>query len=129
VRLVPGMTTVREVLARQPESAFQRQVIEYAQLRGWRVAHFRSVLVQHKDGRASTWQTPVQADGAGFPDLIMVRDGRLIVAELKAERGEMTAEQVAWMEAFATLSLDSDGGCEPHLWCPSDWPIIEKVLA
>jgi hypothetical protein len=55
------------------EREFQRQVIDLARLLGWRCAHFRP-------GRtARGWRTPVQADGAGFPDLqpVRARDGLL----------------------------------------------------
>jgi hypothetical protein len=44
------------------EAAFTDAVIELARLGGWRVAHFRPART------ASGWRTPVQGDGAGFPD-------------------------------------------------------------
>ena len=47
---------------------------------GGRVAHFRPPRTVHG------WRTAVAADGAGFPDLVMVRGSRLLAAELKSER-------------------------------------------
>jgi hypothetical protein len=51
------------------EAQFQQQVIDLARLCGYRVAHFRTVRVQRKGGSVY-YTTPVQADGAGWPDLV-----------------------------------------------------------
>lgn len=108
---------------KQSESDFQKQVIEYAHLLGYKVAHFRSVCVKRKNGTES-WQTPVQADGEGFPDLIIIRerDGRMVVAELKSNVGKLSKKQTVW------ISLFRSGGTEAYVWRPSDWNEIEKVL-
>ena len=103
-----------------PEDDFQRTVIELAQTLGWRVAHFRSVQVVYKNRTA--WQTPVQADGRGFPDLLMLREGRQLVAELKSEAGELSQEQAEWLAAFQS------GHVEAYVWKPSDYDTIEGVL-
>lgn len=105
-----------------PEGQLQSDVIELAQLLGWKVAHFRSVPV--KRGDSVRWETPVQADGKGFPDLFMVRGERMIFAELKAGKNKMTPEQDAWMDALhytgATLAV----------WFPHHWAggVIEDTL-
>ena len=59
------------------EREFQRAVVELARLMGWRVHHTRPALT-----RAGEWRTPIQGD-AGFPDLVLCRPPRLILAELK----------------------------------------------
>lgn len=113
------MTKVREVLARQSEAAFQQQVIDLARLCGWRVGHFRSVHVQRKDG-TTYWQTPVQADGAGFPDLVLAKKGRApLFVELKAEDGALSMDQRAWLDALGDVA---------RVWRPSDWDDIEATL-
>jgi len=99
------------------EAQLQAAVIELAQLCGWLVAHFRPARTQHG------WRTPVSADGAGFPDLVMVRGDRLVVAELKAKRGRVSPDQQAWLAAFSQVP-----GIEVHLWRPSDWDAIESTL-
>ncbi len=91
------------------EGELQSSVIELAQLLGWRVAHFRTAL-----SKSGHWMTPVQGDGAGFPDLILVRE-RVIAAELKAERGRMSPEQDTWLRAFL------DAGVLVAVWKPRDW--------
>ena len=63
------------------EDDWQRQVVDLARLRGWRVAHFRPARTERG------WRTPVEADGAGFPDLLLVRGAQLLAVELKTDAG------------------------------------------
>jgi hypothetical protein len=105
------------VRPRESEAGFQRAVIDLARLMGFRVAHFRAA----QTGKG--WRTPVQADGAGFPDLLMVRGGRVIAAELKAERGRVSDEQLAWLDALAAA------GVEVAVWRPRDWGRVVATLA
>ncbi len=103
------------------EAALQAAVIGLARLLGYRVAHFRPA--ETKQG----WRTPVQADGKGFPDLVLVRAGRLLFVELKAARGRISAEQGLWLETLATVQAD---GLSIHVWQPIDWTsgLVERVL-
>ncbi len=103
------------------EAVFQRKVIELAHFYGWRAAHFRGVAVKRKDG-STRYQTPVQADGAGFPDLIMCRKDRCIAAELKSHKGKTSDEQEAWLAALAWADI------EVYTWKPIDLAEIERVL-
>lgn len=100
------------------EKEFQQQVIEYAQVRGWKVAHFRPGMT--KDGN---WVTAVSGDGKGFPDTLLIRRTEIIVAELKVSYNKPSKEQQAWLTAF------SMAGVEAYVWWPEDWEQIEKVLA
>ena len=93
-----------------------------AQACGWKVAHFRTVRILRANG-TSHYATPVQADGAGFPDLILVRRRRVIAAELKAGKNQPRADQVAWLEAFRGASV------EAYTWRPTDMNDIEAILA
>lgn len=99
------------------ERELQDAVIEAARLLGWRVAHFRPALTKHG------WRTPVQADGKGFPDLVLARD-RVIYAELKTAAGRLTPEQQQWRHALL------EAGEEVYLWQPDDWTSgrIDAVL-
>jgi hypothetical protein len=105
------------VCASMSEAAFTAQVIELAQWLGWRVLHVRPARKQ--DGR---WMTPVQGNGVGFPDLLLIRGTRLLVSELKAERGRLTPAQQAWLEAFA------GAGIETHIWRPAQLEELVEVL-
>lgn len=101
--------------AHTSEADFQAAVIDLAHLCGWRVAHFRPARTE------AGWRTAVTADGAGFPDLVLVRE-RIIFAELKSQRGRVSSEQRAWLDALAA------GGAECYILRPIDWPDIERVL-
>ena len=100
----------------QSEKEFQRSVIEYARMMGWRIHHTRPALTQ--SGR---WITPVQGD-VGFPDLVLCRPPRLIFAELKSERGKPSTDQMEWLDALRAC------GVEVYLWRPSDWETVVDVL-
>lgn len=103
------------------EAEFTREVIALARSHGFRVAHFRTVRVQRKSG-AVYYETPVQGDGKGFPDLILLRGAQLVVAELKVGRGKPTREQEDWLLAFRGV------GAEVHVWTPEKWYRICAIL-
>lgn len=97
------------------ERQFQGQVIQMAHLFGWRVSHFRPALT------AKGWRTAVEADGKGFPDLVLVRD-RTIFCELKTDTGRLTQDQQDWVDALGRA------GTEVYVWRPRDWDEIERLL-
>ena len=113
------------------EADFQRTVIEAAQMHRWRVAHFRPAKTE------KGWRTAVAADGAGFPDLVLVRD-RVLFVELKTDTGKLRPDQDAWgaaiRNAAAEVAYSYDlriGDLHPfsyHLWRPKDWPVISVIL-
>jgi hypothetical protein len=90
-----------------PEKEFQDSVVELALTRRWRVWH-------DNDSRRNA---------AGLPDLLLVRPPRVVFAELKAERGRLSAEQERWQEELGRCP-----GVEVHVWRPSDWDEIERTL-
>lgn len=116
-----GAPTVKKKRGR-PEYEFQKAVIELARLRGWLCAHFRAVPVRDKSGRVYH-QTPVDADGAGFPDLILLRRERMIAAELKCGSNKPSPEQEKWLSAFHAAAF-----VEVFVWHPDLWQQIEKEL-
>ncbi len=100
------------------ERGFQGAVIEAAQIVGWRVAHFRPAKTE------KGYRTPVQADGAGFPDLVLVRPPRVLFVELKSEKGRASQAQITWLQ-----ELGASDEIDTFEWRPSDWPEIAEVLA
>jgi hypothetical protein len=70
-------------------------------------------------------ETDSRRSNAGLPDIIAVRDGRLVFAELKTERGRLRPEQQAWRDELRRLT-----GAEYYIWRPRDWQsgAIERVL-
>ncbi len=101
----------------QSEAEFQKEVINLAKMLKWRVAHFRASLNQRGE-----WQTAVAADGAGFTDLVIVRE-RVIFAELKAENGKLSLEQEEWIAWLKGAKQ------EVYVWRPSNWKQVELVLS
>lgn len=102
------------------EAEFQGRVIDLARALGWRVAHFRAVRVQRRDG-TTFHETPVAADGKGFPDLELVKD-RLVKVELKVPPNEPTAEQQDWLAAYKRA------GVEAYVLYPADWEKLVRIL-
>lgn len=105
------------------EDEFQNSVINLAHQFGWLVAHFRGVRIKRRDDTVY-YQTPVQADGVGFPDLVMVRDGRTIFAELKSEDGRTMPHQWKWLSALA-----DDDRNEVYIWRPSELQDVADILS
>lgn len=103
------------------EAQLMDATIELAQWRKWRTFHVRP-------GRKlnGSYVTAVQGDGVGWPDLLLLRGKRVIVAELKSERGRLTRAQQEWLDAWRET-----GFIETHVWRPGDWTsgVINGVLA
>ncbi len=108
------------------EKQFQAAVIDEAHRWGWRAASFRCVRVQRKSG-AVYYETPVGADGKGWPDLFLVHPSRevILAPELKVKNRKMTQEQRQW---FAWLRAAGRGQIECVCWMPVDWPQIVALL-
>ena len=108
-------------LKKATEADFQKQVTALARLNGWRVASFRKVRVQRANGSVY-YETPVGADGTGWPDLVMTKGDRLIAWELKTDRGTSSPEQRQWMAAL------SAAGVTTAIVRPRDWDMIRREL-
>jgi hypothetical protein len=100
------------------EATLQLQIIEVAHLFGYRVAHFRPAKT------SKGWRTAVAADGAGFPDLVLVNpiQQRVIWAELKSESGIVSLDQQAWLDALVAA------GEEVYTWRPRDFDEAVEIL-
>ena len=98
--------TADEILT---EADFQGLVLDVAETFGWEVFH-------DGDSRRSN---------AGFPDLVLVKDGRIIFAELKRETGAYPSKpQMIWL---ALLGQAAGDNVMAVLWRPSsNW---QEVLS
>ena len=91
------------------EKQFSQAVYDLARLRGWLVARY------------PTWRKT--GTTPGFPDLVLVRLSRVLLCELKGERGRVSEMQSQWL-----MALEGTGKVEGYTWRPSDWDRIEEVL-
>jgi len=91
------------------ERQLQDCVMGAARLLGWSAYH--------------TWLSRHSAPG--FPDLILVRAGRLLAVELKSATGRLSAHQEHWLGVLGAVP-----GVACHVWRPADWldGTIERAL-
>lgn len=100
-----------------PEAEFQDAVAAYARTMGWLVMAIAPGLV--REGRLVT---NMRYDGAGWPDLTLIRD-QVIFAELKGKGiRKLREDQVKWRDAIIRA------GGDWRVWNPSDWKVIEDAL-
>lgn len=92
------------------EDDLLRCVLDLAKLLGLRTAHFRPA----KTARGN-WVTPVQGDGKGFPDLVIVGPRGVLFRELKSDKGQLTPEQVDWRNDLWLAKADW------NIWTPRHW--------
>jgi hypothetical protein len=118
---VSGLTLTRPTMS---ERELQDAVMTCARWLGWRVAH-------HYDSRRTA---------PGLPDILAVRARagecpRILYAELKSDRGRLSAEQRAWLADLARVEAAAAALGQPALvtvcvWRPADWASgeVERVL-
>ena len=103
----------------QTEAAFQSAVQDLADLRGWEWLHLQRALNDR-----GYWRTPVTGPlGPGWPDLLMIRGDRVIVAELKVGYGKLRPNQERVLGIISSV-----GWIEVYTWHPKDWDEIEGIL-
>ena len=90
------------------EEELQAAVVDLARWRGWLIHAERPART------ARGWVTPVQGH-VGWPDLVLLSTDRLLVVELKSDRGRLSADQERWLTA-----LRGHGHVEVAVWRPSD---------
>ena len=94
------------------ERQWQDEVIAYAREHGWMVAHFRPART------AKGWRTPMQGD-PGFPDLVLARDGKVLLIELKRVGQHPTIAQNNWMRESGHFTC----------WTPEHRDLMQTTLA
>lgn len=83
--------------------------------------YVRDLAKLYRWRRYHTWLS--KHSPAGFPDEVLVRPPRLVFAELKSDRGKLSAEQEAWLDDLRAVP-----GVEVYLWRPADMDEIAQVL-
>jgi len=88
------------------EKQFAAQIRDLAIILNWRYYH--------------TWNSLHSA--SGYPDVTLVRGSRLILAELKTDKGKVTPQQQGWLDALKETKA------EVYLWRPADFDNILEIL-
>ncbi len=101
-----------DLMLRLTEAEFQQMITERAKLLGWLIYHTY-------DSRRSA---------SGFPDLVLVRSGRVLFVEVKSEKGRLSKAQAEWLRALYGSTLETSIN-EVYVWRPSDMAEIEETLA
>lgn len=101
----PKITAPRDLLT-LTEKQWQRLVTDTADLFGWMWEHFPQMTGNPK----------------GFPDLLLIRDGVVIFAELKTNTGKVSEAQDLWH------GRAWHHGVDVYVWRPRDWPEVIRVL-
>jgi hypothetical protein len=109
-----GATRIEAPGLTQTERQFQDEVIDYAHLMGYKVAHFRTVRVQRADG-SCYYCTPAVADGEGWVDLVICKPPKIFFVELKVGRNKPTEAQLMWHDLLERCGLDV-GVLYPEHW-------------
>lgn len=97
------------------EAEWQAQVVQLANMGGWRHMHVRRTI-----GKGNRWTTGTSV--AGWPDLTLWKADRLIFAELKTDKGKVTADQRAILDSLEAA------GADVYVWRPSDADHVAQVL-
>lgn len=108
------------------EEQLQNAIIDLAEVDHWKVSFapdwmkrlaFASMKRHPRAGRR--WPK------AGLPDLILVKEGRIVIAELKKHGRQPKPEQEEWLQ-----SLAANPGVEVYVWLPEHWVSgeIERTL-
>ena len=100
------LTNPRDVI-RVTEKQWQATVVEQCELSGWLWYHTY-------DSRRSP---------PGFPDLVMVKKGRIIFAELKVGKNKVGKAQQEWVDL-----LKVNKGVEVYVWRPEDLQEVINIL-
>lgn len=116
----------RRLAGAKSEKVWQQIVIELAQIYGWRLIYHTLVS---------------RGSQAGFPDLVMVRDGRLLFVELKTDTGHLSDAQADWLQALERIEAgvnelrdlagDAAGvvsSVEVYVWRPADMTVVSEIL-
>lgn len=103
---MPRRSQARASALPLPEADWQSTVVDTATRGGW--LHYHTYNSKHS--------------APGFPDLVLVRVPEVVVAELKAEDGRVSADQQRWLDALAACGL------EVYVWRPSDFAEVSARL-
>jgi hypothetical protein len=100
------MSATQQAVTPMPEYRLQEHVLAAARKLGFHCYHtYYAVRSQ-----------------PGYPDITLVKNGRLIFVELKRDGKKPRHDQQVWLDALAEVP-----GCEVYVWRGRDWESGEIV--
>jgi hypothetical protein len=104
---------------------WQRNIEKALDAAGWTWTHTKRAKVPQRRGtdqpEAARWLTPM---AKGFPDLLALRDGHLLVIEVKTEGEYPDRDQRKWLELFHQMEGALVWVCRPS----DDWADLVRWL-
>lgn len=101
------------------ESELQSAVRLVAKQRGWRA---------YRPAPARGMKNP-SPDSRGWPDLTLVRGGRMLLLEFKGAAGSLRPEQLEWHEALKDVEILTRGVVQALVVRPDDYEAVVRLLA
>jgi len=110
-------TAGKEMARAMTEDQLKTNVLDLAAVFGYHRIHFRPARTNQG------WRTAYEGED-GYPDITLMGGTRIIVAELKTQRGKLRDGQLEWLKAA------DRSGAIARLWRPADWIAgeIEDIL-
>ena len=122
-----------EIAKKMSEKELTSKVIDVAHKLGYLAYHQQSAVPARMCTRCGATvrggHSLIQGD-AGFPDLVLVRNGRILFVELKREKGgKLTPSQEQWLLSLGVAALKAPN-IKVQVWHPSHLKtgIIDKIL-
>ncbi len=101
---------------RMSEEDLKRAILDLCKTMGLFTLHIRPArrgAASDDPDQPQRWETPVQGNGKGFPDLTIV-GGWVMFRELKSDTGRVSAAQREWLERLEAAVADVG------VWRPED---------
>jgi len=106
----------------QSEKDFSSFFEDALRLYGWRFFHQRPA---YERGRPRNAQT----GDPGFPDYVCAKNGRVLFVELKSDKGRVSPNQRAWLDAIMPVDSPFTYVRSAHVFRPKDWDAVVELLS
>lgn len=107
----------------ETEAEFQSWIVDYARVNGWRVWYMPDWVYRLIARDMQRTRIGKDWPDKGFPDLWLVREGELVVLEVKSATGSVKKEQKAWIADLAAA------GIVARVVRPKDREMLESLLS
>lgn len=90
------------------EAEEAKTFVAWLRLKGYKFMHIPSETGHSPEARRRAIRMKQQGTSPGFPDYLIIKDNRVLVIELKRQKGSVVSpEQREWLAAFAGANIPS----------------------